>query len=33
MRIEDQLESTSEYKGLAGFYNLSEDARNAIANK
>ncbi|WP_137626045.1 phosphopyruvate hydratase [Lactiplantibacillus pingfangensis] len=33
MRIEDQLESTSEYKGLAGFYNLSEDARNTIANK
>ncbi|BDZ30137.1 phosphopyruvate hydratase [Lactiplantibacillus sp. WILCCON 0030] len=33
MRIEDQLESTSEYKGLAGFYNLSEDARNTIASK
>ncbi|ETY75138.1 phosphopyruvate hydratase [Lactiplantibacillus fabifermentans] len=33
MRIEDQLESTSEYKGLSGFYNLSEDARNTIASK
>ncbi|MFC6165543.1 MULTISPECIES: phosphopyruvate hydratase [Lactiplantibacillus] len=33
MRIEDQLESTSEYKGLNGFYNLSEDARNTIASK
>ncbi|MCP6558879.1 phosphopyruvate hydratase, partial [Klebsiella pneumoniae] len=28
MRIEDQLESTSEYKGIHGFYNLDEAARN-----
>ncbi|CAJ1226092.1 MULTISPECIES: phosphopyruvate hydratase [Lactiplantibacillus] len=33
MRIEDQLESTSEYKGIHGFYNLSEAARDAITNK
>lgn len=30
MRIEDQLESTSEYKGIHGFYNLDEAARNTI---
>ncbi|RRK11448.1 phosphopyruvate hydratase [Lactiplantibacillus garii] len=33
MRIEDQLESTSEYKGIHGFYNLDEAARDAITNK
>jgi enolase len=33
MRIEDQLESTSEYKGLNGFYNLDEAARNTITSK
>lgn len=33
MRIEDQLESTSEYKGIHGFYNLDEAARNTITSK
>ncbi|WP_436646065.1 phosphopyruvate hydratase [Lactiplantibacillus plantarum] len=33
MRIEDQLESTSEYKGIHGFYNLDEAARNSITSK
>ncbi|MCG0575783.1 phosphopyruvate hydratase [Lactiplantibacillus plantarum] len=33
MRIEDQLESTSEYKGIHGFYNLHEAARNTITSK
>ncbi|MGY5261049.1 phosphopyruvate hydratase [Lactiplantibacillus plantarum] len=33
MRIEDQLESTSEYKGIHGFYNLDEVARNTITSK
>ncbi|WP_318767024.1 phosphopyruvate hydratase [Lactiplantibacillus carotarum] len=33
MRIEDQLESTSEYKGIHGFYNLDQAARDAITNK
>ena len=33
MRIEDQLESTSEYKGIHGFYNLDEAARTTITSK
>ncbi|WP_047999021.1 phosphopyruvate hydratase [Lactiplantibacillus herbarum] len=33
MRIEDQLETTSEYKGIHGFYNLDEAARTTITNK
>ncbi|HAT53687.1 MAG TPA: phosphopyruvate hydratase, partial [Lactobacillus sp.] len=33
MRIEDQLGTTAEYKGIHSFYNLSEQARNAIINK
>ncbi|QAS23378.1 phosphopyruvate hydratase [Lactiplantibacillus plantarum] len=33
MRIEDQFESTSEYKGIHGFYNLDEAARNTITSK
>jgi len=33
MRIEDQLETTSEYKGIQGFYNLDEAARTTITNK
>ncbi|MDN6213401.1 MAG: phosphopyruvate hydratase [Lactiplantibacillus plantarum] len=33
MRIEDKLESTSEYKGIHGFYNLDEAARNTITSK
>ncbi|MBU7492876.1 phosphopyruvate hydratase [Lactiplantibacillus pentosus] len=33
VRIEDQLESTSEYKGIHGFYNLDEAARNTITSK
>ncbi|GKT03385.1 phosphopyruvate hydratase [Furfurilactobacillus sp. WILCCON 0119] len=33
MRIEDQLNTTAEYKGIHSFYNLSEQARNAILSK
>lgn len=33
MRIEDQLGTTAEYKGVHSFYNLSEQARNTILNK
>ncbi|WP_409022219.1 phosphopyruvate hydratase [Dellaglioa sp. P0083] len=33
MRIEDNLEETSEYKGIHSFYNLSSDARDTIVNK
>ncbi|ETA74750.1 phosphopyruvate hydratase [Ligilactobacillus equi] len=34
MRIEDQLtENVAEYKGIQSFYNISEDAREAIENK
>ena len=33
MRIEDQLGEVAQYKGIHAFYNLSEQARNAITNK
>ncbi|AMV60014.1 Enolase [Pediococcus damnosus] len=33
MRIEDQLGEVADYKGIKSFYNLSEQARNAITNK
>ncbi|MHA8138230.1 phosphopyruvate hydratase [Lactobacillaceae bacterium Scapto_B20] len=33
MRIEDQLASVSQYKGIDSFYNLSEQARENIVNK
>lgn len=33
MRIEDQLGSSSEFKGIHSFYNLSEQARQAILDK
>jgi enolase len=33
MRIEDQLEGVSEYKGINAFYNLSEQARQDVINK
>ncbi|UDM31813.1 phosphopyruvate hydratase [Lentilactobacillus laojiaonis] len=33
MRIEDQLGSVAEYKGINSFYNLSEQARKDIASK
>jgi enolase len=33
MRIEDQLGEVSAYKGIHSFYNLSEQAREAIQNK
>ncbi|MHA8110753.1 phosphopyruvate hydratase [Lactobacillaceae bacterium Melli_B4] len=33
MRIEDQLGSVSQYKGIHSFYNLSEQARENIINK
>ncbi|GAA6236761.1 MULTISPECIES: phosphopyruvate hydratase [Apilactobacillus] len=33
MRIEDQLGSVAQYKGVHSFYNLSEEARNNIINK
>ncbi|GEK28790.1 phosphopyruvate hydratase [Furfurilactobacillus siliginis] len=33
MRIEDQLGTTAEYKGIHSFYNLSEQARNEITSK
>lgn len=33
MRIEDQLGSSSEFKGVHSFYNLSAQARDAILNK
>ncbi|AYF92855.1 phosphopyruvate hydratase [Apilactobacillus bombintestini] len=33
MRIEDQLGSVAEYKGIHSFYNLTEEARNNIVNK
>ena len=33
MRIEDQLGEVSDYKGIHSFYNLSEQAREAIQNK
>ncbi|WP_172189120.1 phosphopyruvate hydratase [Lentilactobacillus kribbianus] len=33
MRIEDQLGTVSEYKGINAFYNLSEEARQDIINK
>ena len=33
MRIEDQLGEVGDYKGIKAFYNLSEQARDAITNK
>ena len=33
MRLEDQLEGVSEYKGINAFYNLSEQARQDVINK
>ncbi len=33
MRIEDQLGSVADYKGIKSFYNLSEQARDAIQAK
>lgn len=34
MRIEDQLtENVAQYKGIQSFYNLSEQARQAIEEK
>ncbi len=33
MRIEDQLGEVLDYKGIHSFYNLSEQAREAIQNK
>ena len=33
MRIEDQLGTVGEYKGINAFYNLSDEARQNISNK
>ncbi len=33
MRIEDQLGDVAQYKGINSFYNLSEQARQAIEEK
>ncbi len=33
MRIEDQLGTVGEYKGINAFYNLKDEARQNITNK